>query len=251
MAEDNKPDIITFGPDGEADRRVDFANAIRQCPVPDAELLMNAGMFLTPQTLGRVLFMDFLYRQIIDVQGVVMEFGCRWGQNSALLSSLRGIYEPFNRLRKVVAFDTFQGFPSVAEEDGVMVAAGDYATGDEYADYLAKVLAFQESESPLDHIQKHEIVKGDVTKTVPKYMDDNSHTVVALAYFDLDLYEPTKACLEAICDRVTKGTVIAFDEANDASMPGETRAIAEALGLPNIALKRFAPSARTSYFVVD
>ena len=56
---------------------------------------LNLGLFLTPQALSRILFMDFLYRQILDIQGVVIELGCRWGQNLSLFSSLRGIYEPF------------------------------------------------------------------------------------------------------------------------------------------------------------
>ena len=62
--------------------------------------------------------MHHLFRQIIDVQGVVMEFGTRWGQNMALFEALRGIYDPFNRHRKLIAFDTFEGFPSLDEKDG-------------------------------------------------------------------------------------------------------------------------------------
>ena len=59
-----------------------------------------------------------LYRQILDVQGVVFDFGTRWGQNAALFTSFRGIYEPFNRHRRIVGFDTFEGFRGVAAEDG-------------------------------------------------------------------------------------------------------------------------------------
>ncbi|HYB56480.1 MAG TPA: crotonobetainyl-CoA--carnitine CoA-transferase, partial [Alphaproteobacteria bacterium] len=77
-------DIITFGSPDEKNRRKGMVKLLRQCPIPDNELLLNMGLFLTPQTLSRVLFMDFLYRQIIDIQGIVMEFGCRWGQNMSL-----------------------------------------------------------------------------------------------------------------------------------------------------------------------
>jgi hypothetical protein len=62
--------------------------------------------------------MDFLYRQIVTVEGVVVEFGTRWGQNATLFQTLRSIYEPFNRQRKVIAFDSFDGFPSEGEQDG-------------------------------------------------------------------------------------------------------------------------------------
>lgn len=250
MTEENF-DIATFGPAGEKDRRRKFVDLMRHCPIPDDELTLNAGLFLTPQTLSRVLFMNFLYEKIQEVQGVVMEFGCRWGQNTSLFSAFRGIYEPFNRLRKVVAFDTFSGFPSVATQDGDVLKAGSYATTAGYENYLEQILEYQEKESPLDHLKKFEIVKGDVTKTLPGYLERNPETIIALAYFDLDIYEPTLACLELIRDRITRGTVIGFDELNDHATPGETLALKEALGLDRFAVRRYRYNARTSYLVID
>ena len=244
-------DIVTFGPADEPDRRRQMVDLMRGCPIPDGELMLNAGLFLTPQTLSRVLFMDFLYQQVLEVQGVVMEFGCRWGQNSALFTALRGIYEPYNRLRKVVAFDTFAGFPSVAPQDGSQMLRGAYATTANYQDYLGRLLALQEAESPLNHITKHEVVKGDVTETLPAYLQRHPETVIALAYFDLDIYEPTLKCLHAIRPHITRGTVLGFDEVNDESTPGETIALREALGLDRFALKRYRYNARTSYLVVE
>jgi hypothetical protein len=52
---------------------------------------------------------------------------------------------------------------------------------------------------------------------VEAYLNDNPQTVVALAYFDLDLYPPIKTCLELIFDRVPKGGVLGFDELNSKS----------------------------------
>lgn len=243
--------FISFGPEGEKERRNEFVDLVRRSPIPDEEFMLNVGLFLTPQTLSRVLFMDFLYQQILDVQGVVMEFGCRWGQNLSLFSSLRGIYEPFNRLRKVVGFDTFSGFPGVREEDGENLEAGGYGTTPNYESRLARILELQEKESPIDHIRKHELIVGDATMTVPEYMGKNPHTVIALAYFDFDLYEPTKVCLEAIKPYLTKGAIIGFDEANDETTPGETIALREVLGLENYSLKRYRYNARTSYLVFE
>ena len=243
--------ILTFGPPDEKDRRERFADLVRKSPLPNDEFMLNVGMYLTPQTLSRVLYMDFLYKQILDVQGIIIEFGCRWGQNLSLFTALRGIYEPFNRLRKVVGFDTFSGFPSPGPFDGDRLAAGDYATTPGYESYLAEILKHQEQESPLSHIRKFEIHKGDAVSTLTAFLDNNPQTVIALAYFDFDLYEPTKVCLEAIRPYVTKGTVIGFDEVNDGTTPGETVAVREVLGLDRYALKRFPSNARTSYLVVS
>jgi len=228
-----------------------LAEMVRKSPIPDDELMLNVGMYLTPQTLSRVLYMDFLYRQILDVQGIIVEFGCRWGQNMSLFTALRGIYEPYNRLRKVVGFDTFTGFPAPGPQDGDCLAPGDYATAPGYESYLAEILKFQEQESPLAHISKFEIRKGDAEETLTRYLQENPQTVIALAYFDLDLYGPTKTCLNAIKPYITKGTVIGFDEVNDAATPGETVAVREVLGLDRYAVKRYPWNSRTSYLIVS
>jgi hypothetical protein len=242
--------IITWGDAAQADRRKQLLELFRRWPVPDDEFFLNLGMFLAPQTLGRVLFMDHLYRQILPIQGIVVEFGCRWGQNLSLLTSLRGLYEPFNRLRKIVGFDTFEGFPSVSREDAGL-SQGMYSTAPEYAHFLKQVLDLQEQESPLAHIKKHEVVQGDASLTVREYLDRNPHTIISMAYFDLDIYKPTRDCLLAIRDHLTQGSVIGFDELNDQVCPGETVALKEVLGLSRFSIRRFGPSARTSYVVVE
>ena len=57
-----------------------------------------------------------------------------------------------------------------------------------------------------------ELVKGDAPEGLRKYLDAHPETIVAFAYFDMDLYEPTRECLEILKDYTTKGTVIGFDE---------------------------------------
>lgn len=102
----------------------------------------------------------------------------------------------------------------------------------------------------MGHIKKHELVEGDVTETAPKYFAENPETVVALALFDLALYEPTKVCLETIRPHLVKGSVLAFDELNAREYPGETLAVAEVLGLGAHTIKRsrFVPD--RSYMIV-
>ncbi len=108
-----------------------------------------------------------------------------------------------------------------------------------------------EALNPLSHIKKFDIRKGDATQEVPNYLKDNPETIIALAYFDFDLYEPTKKVLEFIKPRLIKGSLVAFDELNDHESPGETTAVIEVLGLNNVRLKRFPHASRVSYFVVE
>lgn|SRR3989344_3495270 len=245
--------IVTHGDADQSRRREQLVKLLENWPVPNNEKLLNLGTFLVPQTLSRILFMDFLYRQILDVQGTVFDFGTRWGQNLSLFTSFRGIYEPFNHLRKVAAFDTFKGFPKITKEDGKskIMNKKNYAVTPHYEDYLAKIINIQEQESPLSHIKKHEIIKGDASVEIKKYIKRNPETIVALAYFDFDLYKPTKECLSTIRNRLTKGSVLGFDELNDHHCPGETLAVKDVLGLNRYKIQRFPYNSRTSYLIID
>lgn len=245
--------ILTFESNSERASRDQLSNLMENSPIPSNQRLSNLGLYLDAKNLSRILFMDFMYRQIVDVQGVVMDFGTRWGNNMVLFQSLRGIYEPFNRHRKILGFDTFTGFPSVDAKDGnsPLMYEGNLTVGSEYKFYLDELLAHHESLNPLAHISKVEVCVGDASLTLPKYIDENPETIIALAYFDFDIYEPTKICLEAIKPRLVKGSVLGFDELNDPDSPGETLALMEVFGLNNIQLKRFPYTSRTSYFVVE
>lgn len=245
--------VFSNASQAERARRAEFLELFRSHPLPDAEVLSNLGLFLNRQTLSRLLFMHELYLRALPVHGVVMEFGTRWGQNVVTFANLRGIYEPYNYNRKVVAFDTFEGFPTVAAEDGkdTVVRPGAYAVASGYENYLHDLLRYHESESPLAHLPKYELVKGDVCETLAGYLGGHPETIVALAYFDVDLYEPTRKCLELLRPYLTKGSVLGFDELNFPAFPGETVALREVLGLDRHAIRRTPLSPTGSYLVLD
>ena len=248
-----KIDIKTLESNEELEIRSNFLNLFKKNPIPSDQILSNLGLFLNSKNLSRLLFFDHLYRLNLDNQGVIMEFGTRWGQNLSILSALRGIYEPFNRHRKIIGFDTFKGFPSIHVKDGKssLMRKGQLDMTKNYELYLEKIMKSQEDDNPLSHIKKFEICKGDATKELKNYLKKNPETNISLAYFDLDIYEPTKECLKLIKPRLTKGSVIGFDELNDPDSPGETLALIETLGLNNIMLKRYRFASRVSFFVVE
>lgn len=245
--------ITEYSSAEEKEVRHKFIEHFKNCPIPDDQIISNLGLFLNSKILSRILFMHHIYQQIIDVQGIVIDFGTRWGQNMSLFSALRGIYEPFNRHRKIVGFDTFEGFPGISEKDGSsdMMQVGSVTVTENYVEYLTKVMEYQELDNPLSHIKKFDIVAGDAVVEIEKYLKKHPETIVALAYFDFDIYEPTKKCLEAIRPHLVKGSVLGFDELNDHDSPGETIALREVFGLNNIKLKRYRYASRVSYFVVE
>ena len=199
----------------------------------------HSTVYLKRQVLSRLLYQDFLYRRIINVPGVICEFGVHWGATTATLCNLRGIYEPYNHSRFIYGFDTFSGFPQIDPKDGVLIEEGDYATSENYEDQLDELLSIHESFSPVSQIKKFELIKGDVIQTLPVWLEHHPHAVIAMAIFDMDIYRPTKAALEMVLPRLTKGSMLVFDELNCGFFPGETQAVAEVLGLGNLKLERF------------
>lgn len=131
-----------FASADERERKEVIANLIEQCPIPAAERIDNIGIFLSSKTWARLKFMDFIYQKIVEVPGVVIEFGTRWGQNIATFAALRGIYEPFHRHRKILAFETFEGFPHISSQDGdgAIMRKGAYSVTKNYKDYLTKIM---------------------------------------------------------------------------------------------------------------
>ena len=81
-------------------------------------------------------------------------------------------------------------------------------------------------------------------------MKSNQQTLISLAYFDMDIYKPTKLCLKAIKPHLTKGSIIGFDEPNSKDFPGETIAIKEVFGNINFKLYQSKLSAGSCYMVI-
>ena len=248
-----KHDAIVLSSQSEKDIQKSFYEHYNNNTLPPDELLHNIGLFLSSKSLSRIIFFHELYKKIIDTHGIIMEFGVRWGQTLSILSALRGIYEPFNRHRKIVGFDTFSGFIGMSDKDGGLCKTvdGSFSVTVDHEQYLDKLLGLIDAQSPISHLKKFELVKGDATQTVPEYLIQHPETIVSMAIFDFDIYRPTKVALEAIKPHLMKGTVLVFDELCDDIFPGETVALQEVLGLNGLRIKRLPSTARVSYAIIE
>lgn len=205
---------------------------------------------LQRQSISRVLYYNNLYKQIVGVPGCILEFGVQWGATMAQLISLRGIYEPFNHKRHIYGFDTFEGFVNTNKnKDGALLSDGDYCVYDGYEKQLEEILSLHEENCPVAHIQKFSLIKGDASLTSRQWLKDNPHAIVAMAIFDMDIYQPTKDALEAIKPRLTKGSILVFDELNCPQFPGETQALEEVLAINNLKLQLDSHQANCAWAV--
>jgi len=111
-------------------------------PMPDDQLLISLGLYMRSSALTKILYINELYQLIMNIPGVIMEFGIWWGQNIVLFENLRAIYEPFNYDRRVIGFDTFAGYPKISNVDkkSETIKIGGYTVCENYKEYLEQLI---------------------------------------------------------------------------------------------------------------
>jgi len=213
--------------------RQELMEMFKNAPIPTEELMCNFGLFMRSGALVKYLVINEIYEMILDVPGVIMEFGIWWGQNITLLENFRAILEPFNKNRRIIGFDTFEGYQNLSPQDikdSEIFYSGNFSSGLEYKEYLAKLVALHEKINVLGHIHgNHSLIAGDCCDTVPQYFKDRPDEIVALAYLDVGIYNPTKIILESILPHTVQGSIIVLDELNWTEAKGERIAFKEAL----------------------
>lgn len=203
--------------------RKQLARLFDQAPMPREDLLFNLGMYARSGLLVKFLVMAELYERFHRVPGILCEFGVWRGQNLVLLENLRAIFEPFNKQRRIVGFDTFTGY-----KEGRFAGNGMYSTGTKYVRHLAKLLKAHQQANVYGHLPgDHELIEGDVNDTAPEYFAAHPEATVAFAYFDMGPYSPTWAAMKAIKPRLVPGSILLLDEFTWQETPGEAQAFLE------------------------
>ena len=204
------------------------------------EKLSAFPRFVDRTSLSRFLVKSEIFRRIQHVQGSIIECGVHFGGGLMTWANLSTLYEPLNHRRRIIGFDTFEGFPSVAEIDtqgeSDQAIEGGYNGGS--IEEIERSIEYYDETRPLNHIPKVEVVKGNFLETCDQFLADNPHVVISLIYLDFDIYEPTKHALEKFLPRMPRGAIVAFDELHVEEWPGETMALHEVVGIKNTKIER-------------
>ena len=215
--------------------------------------MRHFAKYVPRQALSAFLARSELFNRVRDVHGHIVECWVFLGGGLMTWAQLSAIHEPYNHVRRILGFDTFEGFPGLSGEDAgsdqAYAVAGGLAV-DAKAD-IEEAVRLYDLNRPIGHIPRVELEVGDATESIARYVRDNPHLVVALLYLDFDIYEPTKAALEHLLPRMPKGAVLAFDELGQKAWPGETRAVQDMVGIRNLRIERFPFSPQLSYAVLD
>ena len=214
--------------------------------------LENFTKYVRRIYLKRFLVMYEIFKLAMPVKGSIIECGVFRGFGIMGWAKLSTILEPENLTRRIYGFDTFTGFPLLSDKDESLYTSskvGDFQT-DSYEE-IQSLLKEYDNDRFLGHIPKVELIRGDITVTIPKFVTEHPHLIVSLLFMDADLYEPTKTAIEYFLPRMPKGAIIAFDELDNPIWPGETQAICDSLGLNNLRLRRLEWDPYIAFATID
>lgn len=218
------------------------------------EKLRNFAKYVPRQDLSLFIAKYEMFRRVLSIHGSIVEGGVHLGGGLMTFAQLSTVLEPVNYQRKIIGFDTFEGFPGLAQEDAgsksEMAKKRGFAISSKKLQDLQASISLYDQNRFLGHIPKVELVKGDVMKTLPRYLKENQELVVSLLYLDYDIFEPTKRTIELLVPRMPKGAIIAFDELNAGGWPGETLAVLKTIGLNGMRLRRFPFVPALSFAVI-
>jgi len=171
--------------------------------------------------LGKLLAHFELYKTITNLPGAVVECGVFKGASLMRLASYRALCETTDS-RLIVGFDAFGRFPNeglsgAADRDFIEVFEANAGDGISIEGLEAALLA--------KNFTNVHLRAGHVGDTVPAYLKAFPALRIAFLHLDLDVYEPTRLCLELLADRVVPGGLIVFDDYG--AVAGATRAAEE------------------------
>lgn len=216
--------------------------------IPVEYALSISNVLNSRQVFSQNLARTKLFEMSLSTQGCIVECGSYRGNGLGLYYNLSSVLEPTNINRKIISFDTFEGFPSVSKKDPLFAKKG--RLNDVNFSLLKEAFSINDLNRINGHIEKIELVVGDANKTIPEYVSKNSYLIISLLYLDFDIYESTKTALTYLLPLVAKGGIVAFDELAQKKWEGETIAFKEMLKLNDIKLKRFHFEPHISYFIM-
>lgn len=238
-------------------QQIEYYNRLNDF-IEDPAVSMIDKMTSFPLYTPRQIITSFVekyevYKLCKNIPGSIIECGVAGGKGLMTFAHLCSIFEPYHYVRKIIGFDTFEGFPEISDKDKTSKAEHMKKGGLSSDSYqaLKRAVELYDMNRALGHLKKVELVKGDISETFPKYLEENPSLVIALLYLDLDLYKPTLDTLKLVVNRIPKGGVIAFDELNHSDYPGETIAVMETVGVNNLRLKRLDISSMLAYAILE
>lgn len=221
--------VITYSSEESLKARSELYERMKAYVATPDETERSMGLFLRASLMARIFAIREMYEKVVDLPGLIVDLGTWRGQTAVICENLRAIFEPMHFTRRIVCFDTFEGYQGFSERDksSDLHKDGTYQVGKGYGDYLSELLVIHEKNNAMGHNHgKHKVITGDCRKTLPAFFNDNPHEIVALAFFDVNAFDPSWESFEHIYTRLVPGGVVAFWQLTRDVIPAEGRVYA-------------------------
>jgi len=170
--------------------------------------------------MGKVISQYKLFEKTLKIEGDIVECGVFKGTSFSRF----GMYRKMNNLenKRMIGFDSFGAFPKSNYSDDQKLReefifdAGSQSISEEQ---LKRVLLNKKCDKNI------ELIGGDITTTVPKFVSNNPNIKISLLNLDVDIYEPTVTILEYLYPLISSGGIMILDDYG--TFPGETNAVNE------------------------
>ena len=193
--------------------------------------------------LAKVLSHYELFKMVKDLPGVFIECGMFKGVSFKRFAMMRELLmQPGGRV--MIGFDAFGKFPGSQYEDDIpRIEKFEKNVGSEGID----IIQFKEILNRFNLGDHVELVKGDVSVTVPEYVKKKPELRIALLNLDTDTYEPACTVLECLWPKIVPGGILVVD--NYGVFPGETKAVDDFMARTGLIIKKF-PFSYTPCFLI-
>ena len=195
-----------------------------------------------PSRIAKFMYHYEIYKKIISIPGDVLEFGVFKGASFSRFLSFRKILENDDS-RIIIGFDDFGSFTAKGNKEDVSFAKSFTKTLGPGANDVKLKENFKKN-----GYTNFEFIKGDVVKTLPSYLKENSGAKIALLHLDLDVYRPTKFVLNKLYKKMSRGGIILIDDYSE--IEGATKAVDEFLSNKSVKIEKMTFYKRPSYIVI-
>lgn len=172
-------------------------------------ILQNSGILIGDKALYRQIKILEIIEKTKKIRGDIIEFGI-WNGNN--LFFIKKVVDYYKLKKKVIGYDNFSGFPNPAKLK--KSKKGKYIGKPEL---IKKIIKFF-------NIKNIDIINDDIMN-LEKY--SKKFKKISFIYIDCNVYEPVIKILETFDNKILKGGIIAFDEAQNKNNKSEGIAMME------------------------
>tara|TARA_B100001245_G_scaffold11323_1_gene7797 strand:+ start:1955 stop:2608 length:654 start_codon:yes stop_codon:yes gene_type:complete len=190
--------------------------------------------------IGKMIAHYELFKLSSKIPGCIIECGVFKG---ASLIRFATFLKLLKSNKKIIAFDTFgkhttTKISSDHKRRKILLSHGKEAISEKQ---LMNILKRKGLEKNI------QLIKGDITETVPNYLKLNPKLKISLLNLDVDFYEPSMSILKNFYPKLSKGGILMLDDYG--VWDGETMAVDEYFIDKKIKIRKHMFSKTPSYII--